>query len=743
MTGTIISLIIERRHLLLATIAFLTIFAIIPARQVQFDNSIEAWFLEDDPELAIYNRFSEQFQANEIAVLAIFHDDIFDLSNLSLIDRITNAAAKLDNVFRVLSITNSEVTQRLDDEFRGPTFRDEVLASPPMNGTLVSPDGTAAAIIVYYSRTGAAFEDRHHFAAALEEIAIGETEGTTANFALTGAPVIAKVGQARNERDIRILVPIMILIILLISFAVFRSMWLSLVPIVVVGIAVIWSIGFMGIVGWNMTMLSTMLMPLILAVGVADSIHVITRFRDQVTRGNDRVSSVKISLSRLLKPCFFTTCTTMIGLLALLVSDIEPVRQFGVVAAVGVMVAFLASITSVPVLLIMIPTVEYDDPAHNGGTLGRFLSWVNQQSRHHGRFLISLTLVVVVACTWLATRVTVGLDPMTWFPERDPFRIGSEKIDRTFGGSLTMEFLVTSTDKNLNEPVVLRRLERFETWLHENTDITRTFSIVDMVKEAARVARDEGAAGYALPRTRLVNDALLGSLQRSGQLDGWVQPDFSSARISARIPLTHSRNIVRQAPIILEHLQADFAEDDLQVQMTGHAVLVGRMQNYVVESQLLSFSVAIIAISLLMFVIMRSLSLGLLAMIPNLVPIIVGLSAMTIFGVDLNPGTVMITAVALGIVVDDTVHFMTAVRRELRHTSNVSLATERAVTEVGRPIVVTSVLLVLGFSVLLLGSFLPLQQLGGILALIIVVALFADLILLPVALRHLPVRLLV
>lgn len=729
--------------MLLATIVLLTIVAVIPAGQVQFDNSIEAWFLEGDPELAIYNRFSERFKANEIAVLAVFHDDIFDVSTLSLVDRITNAAAGLDNVFRVISITNSELTQRLDGGFLGSTFRDEVLASPPMKGTLVSPDGTAASIIVYYSRTGVAFEDRHRFAAALEEIAIGETQGTTINFALAGAPVIANVGQSRNERDIRILVPIMILVILVISFAVFRSVWLSLVPLLVVGIAVIWSIGFMGIVGWKMTMLSTMLMPLILAVGVADSIHVITRFRDHVARGSDRVSSVKISLARLLKPCFFTTCTTIIGLLALLVSNIEPVRQFGVGAAVGVLVAFLVSITLVPALLIMIPTVEHGDPAHNGGTLGRFLSWVNQQSRDHGRFFISLTLVVVVACTWLATRVTVGLDPMTWFPEKDPYRIGSEKIDQTFGGSLTMEFLVTSADRDLNEPAVLRRLERFETWLLENTDITRTSSMVDLVKEAARVVRGEGAAGYTLPRTQLVIDALLDGLQRSGQLDGWVQPDFSSARISARIPLTQTRNIVQQAPVILEHLQAGFSEDDLQVQMTGHAVLVARMQNYVVRSQVLSLSVAIIAISLLMFVIMRSVSLGLLAMIPNLLPIIAGLSAMTIFGVDLNPGTVMITAVALGIVVDDTVHFMTAVRRELQHTNDISLATERAVTEVGRPIVVTSVLLVLGFSVLLLGSFLPIQQLGGILALIIVVALFADLLLLPVVLRHLPVRLLV
>jgi hypothetical protein len=174
--------------------------------------------------------------------------------------------------------------------------------------------------------------------------------------------------------------------------------------------------------------------------------------------------------------------------------------------------------------------------------------------------------------------------------------------------------------------------------------------------------------------------------------------------------------------------------------MTGHAVLVGEMQDYVIRSQAASFSVALIAISVLMFLLLRSLSLGMLAMIPNLIPLLVGLGAMTLLGMDLNPGTVMITAVALGIVVDDTVHFMTALKLKSRETADISLAVEQAINSVGRPVVVTSVLLTLGFSVMLFGGFLPSRQIGGISALIIIIALLADLLLLPAALRLLPKR---
>ena len=341
---------------------------------------------------------------------------------------------------------------------------------------------------------------------------------------------------------------------------------------------------------------------------------------------------------------------------------------------------------------------------------------------------------------WLSFRISAGLDPLTWFPPEDPFRLDTERIDEAFGGSLSMEFMVSAPGKDLDDPDVLRRLDSFESWLVQNTAITRTFSVVEMVKDAARQARDEGISGYSLPRTHMITDALLGGLRRGGLLENWMLDDYSSARISARIPVSAARRIVEQSPAIAEHMRQAFPDASLEVQMTGHAVLVGQMQDYVIRSQVVSFSVALAGISLLMFLLLQSLPLGLLAVVSNLIPLVFGLGVMALLSIDLNPGTVMITAVALGIVVDDTVHFMVAVKGELRGGVDISVACERAIMEAGRPIVVTSILLALGFSVMLLGSFLPSREIGGICALIIVVALLTDLLLVPACLRLLPAR---
>jgi predicted RND superfamily exporter protein len=724
-------------------VVLLTIAASFPAARVHFDNSIELWFSEDDPELAIYEQFSQQYEADQIIVIGIFGDDVFAATTLSIVDRISTAAAELEYSFRVNSITRSVLAARLEDGFLDPHFRDTVMASPILNGTLVSSDGTGAAIVVYLSRAGETAELKSQFVATLNEIALRETQNTAVSFVLAGAPVMGKAGQAKNRQDMRILVPIMVVIILLLTFAVLRNIWLSLLPLAVVAIAVVWSFAFMGIAGWQMTMVSAMLMPLILAVGVADTIHVVVRFRRQLVAGENRQQAVRSSLLNLLRPCFFTTITTMAGLLALLVSAIAPVRQFGVVAAVGVFAAFVVSITLVPACLLVIPASGGDRSLGTNGVLGHSLKSVNAWSGKRPGMIVSASLLLVVLCAWSATRISVGVDPLTWFPEEDPYRTAIQKVDAAFGGSLSMEFLVSAPGGDLITPAVLRRLDRFELWLLENTDISRTISIVDFLKEAARVARDEGADGYSLPRSQFVTDALLDSLQQAGQLDGWVQADYSGARISARIPVARAQSVVQQTPAIRAYLQNEFADIELQIQMTGYAVLVGKMQDYVIRSQITSFSVAFLVIAILMFLLMRSVTLGLLALIPNLIPLIVGLGSMAFFGVALNPGTVMITAVALGIVVDDTVHFMTAISRQLRNTADISVAIDHAVTDVGRPIVVTSLLLTLGFSVMLIGSFLPSRQIGGISALIIVVALAADIILLPAVLRLLPVRFLV
>ena len=264
--------------------------------------------------------------------------------------------------------------------------------------------------------------------------------------------------------------------------------------------------------------------------------------------------------------------------------------------------------------------------------------------------------------------------------------------------------------------------------------------MADLVRESARVARDAGEGGYALPRTRLLTDDFLARLRRSGHLDAWATPDYREARIAARVPLASAQELINDIPAVRKQLDATFEGAGISARMTGQTVLAGKMQSHMLDSQIVSFAVALGVVSVVMIALLHSPLLGVLAMLPNLLPIAIGLGAMTLLGIKLSPATVMIAAVALGIVVDDTVHMMTAFERRLRRTRNVDDAVRSSLLEIGQPVVVTSILLATGFATLVLGSFLPTREVGGVVALIVVAALVTDVVFLPAILRSLPRR---
>ena len=739
MSARYAELLVRNRWAILAMLAVLTALSIIAISRIEFDNSVESWFLDTDPSLATYDRFTETFRSDQIVIAGIFADDVLAPEVLAAVDRISEAASQLRFADHVQSLTHSAAARRMGG-IDAPEYRSALLASPLQRTLLLSPDNSATAVVIYYAREGHTFAHKHEFVSGLRSIVREATAGIDAEYAIAGAPVLGEAGARRNSEDLRILVPAMILVIAVFAYGLVQSLRLTLIPLGVVGIAVVMAHGLMAAAGWKMTVISVVLIPLILAVGVAHSIHLIARYVLNLESGLGNRAAVIDSVERLVKPCFYTSITTVIGLLSLLVSELKPVHEFAVTAAFGVFAAFVVSVTFLPIMLLMRRTIRSRRSTVARSIVQRLLRVVHSVASKHPRHILLLALLTGVGFLWQATRVESGLDPMSWIRHDDPIRVDTLRIDNAFGGALSMEFLLSSPEGLLNEPEVLRRMEDLQDWLVANTRIARATSVADFVKEAARIARDAGDEGFALPRTRFLTNELLARLRDDAQLDAWVTPDFTRARIAARIPLTSAQKIIEELPAIEQRIAQTFGGSGVSVDMTGQAVLAGRMQSHLLDSQLRSFSVALAVVSLIMIVLLRSLVLGLVAMVPNLLPIAIGLGAMTILDIPLNPATVTIAAVALGIVVDDTVHLMTAFDRHFRSTGRVGASVRSMLLEVGQPVVVTSVLLASGFATLILGGFLPTRQVGGLIALIAIAALVSDLIFLPAILRSIPGR---
>ena len=737
MIERLIRLLLRRRWVVLAVALLVTVLAAVSVSSLNFDNTVETWFLEGDPDLAVYDHFTATFKADQIIVVGLFADDVFASDVLAAVNRISTAAATLRFADRVQSVTRSPVaTSRFDN----PGFRAAVLESPLLRQQFLSPGLDATAIVIHYAREGSNFDDKHEFVEALRAIAADAVSDSGARFAISGAPVLGEAGQTRNKQDMRVLVPVMVAVIVVIAFGIFQSVSMTLLPLGTSAVALVVAFGLMAAIGWKMTMISVILIPLILAVGVAHAIHIIDRYRLLLEQGNDNETAVVRSMMQLVRPCSFAGVTTVIGLLSLLVSDLAPVHEFALTAAAGVAAALVASVTILPAMLSWRGGGLRQSPTLARQLVLILLAAVHRGASGHPRKIVVAGLAAAIAFAWLATRVETGLDTMSWIRHDDPVRVETQWIDRAFGGALSLEFLLRSSTGGLDEPAVLRRMEAFQAWLVAKTGVGHSLSMADLVKESARIARDAGESGYSLPRTRTLTDELLGGLRRTGSLDAWATPAFTEARIAARLPLASAQDLIAEIPAIRRQLDATFAGSGIDVHLTGQAVLAEKMQSHMLDSQVRSFAVALGVVSLVMIVLLRSPFLGLLAMIPNLLPIAVGLGSMTLLGIKLSPATVMIAAVALGIVVDDTVHLMTAFERRLRRTGGVGEAVRSSLLDVGQPVLVTSILLATGFATLVLGSFLPTREVGGVVALIVVAALVTDIVFLPAVLRSLPRR---
>ena len=737
MSQRFVRLVLRRRRVVLAVSLLVLLAASASMSKLGFDNTVETWFLEGDPDLAVYDHFTDTFNGDQIVVVGVFARDVFDAAVLDGVDRISTAASALPFADWVQSITVSPAAAPSHED---PDFRGAVLESPLLRQQLLSEELDATAIVIHYARAGRNFDDKHAFVTALRAICADALAGTKARYAISGAPVLGEAGQMRNKRDLRVLVPVMIGVIVVIAFGIFQSVTMTLLPLGVSALALVSAYGLMAAAGWRMTMISVILVPLILAVGVAHAIHIIDRYRLLLDRGLDNEAAVEQAVTQLMRPCFFAALTTVIGLLSLLVSGLAPVHEFAVTAATGVSVAFVGSITLLPTVLSWRGGHLRRTPTLARTLVRRLLDIVHGAASGHPRKIVLAGLLTAAAFSWLATRVETGLDTMSWIRHDDPIRVETGLIDRAFGGSLALEFLLISPEGRLGSPDALRRMAAFQEWLLVNTRVERTASMADLVMEAARLARDAGESGYSLPRTRMLTDEFLGKLRRDGHLDAWATADFREARIAARVPLASAQDLIADLPAIKEQLGASFEGSGITAHLTGQAVLAGKMQSHMLDTQIYSFAVALGVVSIVMVVLLRSPLLGVLAMLPNLLPIAVGLGAMTLLAIKLSPATVMIAAIALGIVVDDTVHMMTAFERRLRQTGDVGDAVRSCLLDIGQPVLVTSILLAAGFATLVLGSFLPTREVGGVVALIVVAAVVTDIVFLPAILRSLPTR---
>ena len=741
---------IDFRWPLLAWAGVLTLAAFWPASQLQFDRSIESIFPSDDPRLTSYLRLKETFGGNEI-VLAVYEDpELFaeDGAGLERVTQIRESLAKVDGVKAVLGIDQPLGKAILEPTPDGVAARvREVFA-----GYTHSADGKTVSLACMLKPRGETETSRRETIAALRDVVQNQLPAPLSPGVLTGEPVMVSDGFRFVEADGRRLGWATTILLTLVIIACFRSLRWVIIPIAIVQATLLWTRATLVISRLQLSMVSSMLTAVVTVIGIATVVHVIVRFRAARDGGRSPRDALTHALALLLLPIIWACCTDAAGFAALLVTDVGPVRDFGVMMAIGALLVIVAVVLLLPTLALL--EMLGRDPQRAWGEkllddeLGRLVRWVEL----HPLWVAGGALPLVVICA-LGTR---WLEIESDFTKN--FRADSQVVQSyTFvedrlGGAGVWDIVLPAPERL--DAAYLKRVARLEERLNREVHVvnaqgervpglTKTLSLADAVAATNPSLLDEDSIMPDVLRRIGIRVALRGMRESIPEFyDALYAEDAKTEseylfRIMLRSREQQSSAAKRQTIEQVERIVAEEfpARDGRRAEVTGFFVLLTFLINNLLADQWLALGVACAGIGLMMLIAFRDVRYGLVALVPNVLPILMVTGLMGWLGLRINMGAAMIASVSMGLSIDSSIHYITAFQRARREGKTVHAALETCHHSVGRALVFATVALIAGFSVLCFSEFIPTIYFGALVSLTMLGGLAGNLILLPLLLK--------
>jgi predicted RND superfamily exporter protein len=725
------------------------------ANITRIDNDLTAWFSTSDPVYQDYERFQREFGGTRtllVAIDAAARDQLFSRPGLEAVRDITREIERVPTVTHVNSLANATVVARTADADGGealdvrPLIDDTTIDSPDavarraiddelLRQDLVSEDGTAAALIVFFDeqRVDAVRSE------VLDEIRrIVETRlpaGLTAHF--NGSLEISQEYNRVTLANQATFTPPIFLLTLAALYLMFRSWRVTVVTLLAVLLSVIWTLGLYDLIGFSFNVLSSMIVPLVVVLAIADDVHIVQHYMERRRTGSAEQAFVS-SVSHLLAPLVGASGTTALGMLSLATSSVVAVRHFGIGAAVGVMVDLGISIVFLPTVLgVLRPIAE---PAPQESWFAGPMRRVARLSMRHSGVIIAVVVAIAAAALAGVARLRVDTNHINFFSADHPLGRSARLIDAKLGGIYTFQILLEASADTMGRPDVLRRMDRLEQDLRRLPFVRKVNGLADYVRRIHRELGD--GSGPPIPDDPRVvaQELFVFSLADAGrrELDRVVASDLSKAQITIKLASMSSDLVFAQVNEAERLANAAFAGTDVTPIVTGSGRLFSTLDHYLVLSQISSFTTAFLTVFAVIFLVFRSWRFGLLAIVPNVVPVLTVFGVMGWMGISLNVATIMLASVALGVVDDDTIHFISRYRRETAAGQSTADAIETALAHEGRASLTTALINSTSFAVLALSSYKPTAWFGGLLALTMGVAFLAEAFILPAIITALP-----
>ena len=736
----------SRAKWMLAVIGVATLWMGWRVAQIGFDYDFESFFPQNDPETEFYLDFRSQFESdNDFLIVGIEHaPSIYDADFLATVDGYVTELEGLPYVDQVISPTRLNEPVKLgltvverpllrwqDDAASEKLAADSLRISghPAWDGAFISTLGTALAIQIRHKQL-LSKQGCDSLAVAITNLTSKWEHPTH----VAGRAVAQKYYVDVMQREVALFVSIGLVILIVFLWVAFQSIWGITIPLLVVLLSGLWTLGTMEMTGKSIDVMTIVLPTIIFVVGISDVVHILSRYYEELRQGKPQFDAIKAAFKEVGLATFLTTLTTAVGFMTLVTSSVLPIRDFGLYAAAGVGIAYLLAFTLLPSIMMLFPAPQVS----NEGSGVIWNKWLRS------------TLTTVLRRPLLITGVTVGLTALAAvgtsriqvdnvlledLADDDPFRQEFAFFEREFAGVRPYELAVQVPDDV--DPLSVEVQETMASITHYLETVYGVGSIVSsdrILAQANRLNNGDQARFHVVPKRQREIDRMVRAMSRAeddNPLALVVNQETNALRIFGKLPDLGAQHYRVQDAAFFNWFEENHPESALDLHVTGTARLIDLNVGSLASDMVLGLSIAFLIVALISGLMFRNLPMVVISLIPNMLPLLMIAGIMGWSDIDLKLSTSIIFTIAFGIAVDDTIHFISKLRIELAKGRSLQEAVESSFLSAGKAIIITSIILCGGFMTLSLSSFLGTFYIGVLISMTLLLAVVSDLFVLP------------
>ena len=706
-------------------------------KNVKINSDIISSLPDDDPDAALFKKIGQQFGGNNMGIVILETDNIYKTEVLEHVQILTDTIREIEGISAITSLTNiidikgdefGFEVGKLVDEYDVPDspeeldkLRNRVLSKDMYNGSIVSEDGTATLIIFTL------FDDADIQTVARTVKAKTEQLNLPENLYYVGSPMLVTYISDLMQADLLRLIPIAFLLIAVVLFFGFHSVRGVILPLLTATIAIVWTVGTMVILGYEMSMISNNMPIIILAVGSAYTIHVLNKI-NQIKEKDPRKAIIE-ALTYIIIPVILAALTTAIGFLSFVFGAyLEMIMAFGMFTALGTLFACLLSLFLAPALVSFVSKnkINNNQKTRKSYLSDKVLAPLHNLLFKHPKYILTTWAILILVSIGGIFLIERSVDIKEYFKKNNPTRLAEDIMQNKFGGSKPI-FVLFKGD--MQSPEVLKTMISMEEYMKESPDIKSTQSVADLIMDLNDVLGE----GRRIPDEQDKIEQLWFLLDGNEIMSRFVNDDLDEGIILSKFISPDNKSKIEFAEYINHFIQEN-SRPDCEIEITGMPFVDVTMDRSLINSQLGSLSIAIIFVIIIVGLILRSFSSGVYATIPIIAAIIILFGVMGFAGISLNIATVLVASVALGIGIDYSIHVISLFNHSKRTHGNIKQAMEDTIMISGKAIVINVISVSAGFLVLLFSEMVPLQYFGLLIALSMVGSSQGALTLLPVIL---------